>query len=359
MRGGRVARAALASTLHSVTDAARRRLDAVSYNGGAGGADWIQGAGQAQLLNSVGTGASTTAVSGTACTTGQNSPINIVDTTGTTKTAVYDSTLGALNYAYATQSTYKVEMNEHTLEVKFDVTNASTAPVASALTNGFQLPGLGWVPLTQLHFHSPSEHTINGMHYPLEMHIVNQPVNTTGTVTALVPGGVIAIMFQYTPDNTDNSFLAPILTAAPTGLNFAQYVTNPVNNSYALKNNSVEVIITGGSLNLASVVQSADPTTYYRYTGSLTTPGCSQTVLFNVLATPLSVSTTQVQKFLSLLAAAQGGISRGADNRAIVPTLSTTVVKMSKANIAIEASAAPRAVAALATLAAAVLALAL
>ena len=337
----------------------------VSYNSGAGAADWLQGAGQAQLLNSVGSGSATSSISGTSCTvatTAQNSPINIVDKTGATKTAVYDSTLGTLKYAYPVQTTYKVEMNEHTLEVKFDVTNASATPSSTALPFGLQLPGVGWVPATQLHFHSPSEHTINGLHYPLEMHIVNQPVNISGsTIAGLVPGGVIAIMFGYTPDNTANSFVDSILNVAPTSLTFAQYVTlNATNNQYVAKNNSVETIVTGGSMNLASLVLSADPTTYYTYTGSLTTPGCSQTVLFNVLATPLSVSTSQVQKFTALLAAAQGGISRGADNRAIVPILPSTTVKMSKANIAVAVvSAAPRAVAALATLAAAIMALSL
>ena len=304
---------------------------------------------------------STLSAGGAACTTGQNSPINIVDKTAATKTAVYDATLGALQYAYPVKSTYKVEMNEHTLEVKFDVTNATTTPSSTALSFGFNIAGTGWVPCTQLHFHSPSEHTINGVHYPLEMHIVNQPVNISGsTIAGLVPGGVIAILFGYGPDNNANTFVDSILNAAPSGLSFGQYVTNAASNQYIAKNNSVEALITGGSLNLATVVQAADPTTYYRYTGSLTTPGCSQAVQFNVLATPLEVSTTQVQKFLSLLAAAQGGISRGADNRAIVPIQLTTVVKMSKANIAIPVvSAAPRALAAVATLAAAIVALAL
>jgi carbonic anhydrase len=335
----------------------------VSYNSGAGAADWLQGGGQAQLLNSVGSGSATSSISGSSCTvasTAQNSPINIVDKAAATKTAVYDSTLGSLTYAYPVQTTYKVEMNEHTLEVKFDVTGASATPSSTPLSSGLKIPGVGWVPATQLHFHSPSEHTINGLHYPLEMHIVNQPVNISGTTIAgLVPGGVIAIMFGYTPDNTANSFVDSILNSAPSGLTFAQYVTvNATNNQYAAKNNSVETVVTGGSLNLATLIQSADPTTYYTYTGSLTTPGCSQTVLFNVLATPLPVSTTQVQKFTALLAAAQGGISRGADNRAIVPILTGTTVKMSKANIAVVSSAS-RAVAALATLAAAIVALAL
>ena len=328
----------------------------MSYNSGAGTAsDWIAGAGTMQVLNSVGSGL-TASTAGAACKTGQNSPINIVDKSAAAKTAQYNAALGKISYAYATPSTYKVEMNEHTLEVKFDVTNAALTPSSTALPFGMQIPSVGWVPCTQLHFHSPSEHTINGVHYPLEMHIVNQPVNLTSK-GGLVPGGVISIMFAYSPDNTANAFLDTILNNAPSGLNFATYVTAATTNQYAAKNNSVEAVITSTPLDIASLVQAADPTTYYSYTGSLTTPGCSQSVLFNVLSTPQSVSTTQVQKFLTLLAAAQGGISRGADNRAINPILATTTVSMSKPNIQI-ASAAPRAMASLAVLAAAVVALA-
>ena len=32
--------------------------------------------------------------------------------------------------------------------------------------------------LKQFHFHSPSEHTINGEHFPLEMHMVHQATGT-------------------------------------------------------------------------------------------------------------------------------------------------------------------------------------
>ena len=62
------------------------------------------------------------------------------------------------------------------------------------------------VPLNQFHFHSPSEHTINGVHYPLEMHMVHKLFTTDGTVggtpTASTGGtmakaAVIGIMFGY------------------------------------------------------------------------------------------------------------------------------------------------------------------
>lgn len=64
-----------------------------------------------------------------------------------------------------------------------------------------------------------------------------------------------------------------------------------------------------------------------RYPGTLTTPSCAQSVTFYVLQNPLPVSYRQVVQFTNLLAAAQGGISRGADNRPPNPILAGTVVR--------------------------------
>jgi hypothetical protein len=88
------------------------RATAVSYNGG--GADWVLN--QNQLLNSVGSGATTSAITGTSCQIGQQSPINVVDDvkadgTPATKSAVYNASLTPLDYDYPATSTYKVEMN--------------------------------------------------------------------------------------------------------------------------------------------------------------------------------------------------------------------------------------------------------
>ncbi len=63
------------------------------------------------------------------------------------------------------------------------------------------------IPLNQFHFHSPSEHSINGVHYPLEMHMVHKLYQTSASNTApvaantngavLAKAAVIGIMFAY------------------------------------------------------------------------------------------------------------------------------------------------------------------
>ena len=43
----------------------------------------------------------------------------------------------------------------------------------------------------QLHFHSPSEHTVNGKYYDVELHIVHKYKGTEGQL-----GAVIALFFD-------------------------------------------------------------------------------------------------------------------------------------------------------------------
>jgi hypothetical protein len=59
----------------------------------------------------------------------------------------------------------------------------------------------------QFHFHTPSEHSINGVHYPLEMHMVHKLFQASSINTTIVPANtagaylaraaVIGIMFAY------------------------------------------------------------------------------------------------------------------------------------------------------------------
>lgn len=58
---------------------------------------------------------------------------------------------------------------------------------------------------------------------------------------------------------------------------------------------------------------------YYRYNGSLTTPGCTEGILWHVMAEPLTISRAQLLAFTNVLAIVQGGMGRGGDNRLIQP----------------------------------------
>ncbi|KAL2608557.1 hypothetical protein R1flu_027130 [Riccia fluitans] len=132
--------------------------------------------------------------------------------------------------------------------------------------SGQRLDGVVFDPNTtytlgKFHFHAPSEHTINGQSFPLEMHLVHS--NTAGTKT------VIGILFK---EGAENEFLAEFW-------NFLPNLTTTPNTTIDLS-----------KLPLGS--------SYARYEGSLTTPNCSETVHWIVLLNDkITMSTAQIAAY--------------------------------------------------------------
>lgn len=120
--------------------------------------------------------------------------------------------------------------------------------------------------LLQFHFHTPSEHTIHGRHYPMEGHFVHQAAD--GSLA------VIGVMFA---EGANNEQLDPMWWSAPS---------TPGKASVAFNLNMEDLLPTNR--------------TAFRYQGSLTTPPCSEIVDWTVLQTPLSVSKTQIAAFRAL-----------------------------------------------------------
>jgi carbonic anhydrase len=99
-------------------------------------------------------------------------------------------------------------VNYAEVEAIITTTSKGSANVttANAQTDGFVVDGT-FVPLNQFHFHTPSEHTINGVHYPLEMHMVHKLfqasaadttiVAASATGAVLAKAAVIGIMFAF------------------------------------------------------------------------------------------------------------------------------------------------------------------
>jgi len=105
----------------------------------------------------------------------------------------------------------------------------------------------------QLHFHAPSEHTINGKHMDLEMHVVH--IHESGERFS-----VLGFFFDVeTGGDSENEFLTAIDVAnAPATTADAG---NPLVNA-----------------NLASFLGTVDMKRYWHYNGSLTTPPCTEGV---------------------------------------------------------------------------------
>ncbi len=126
----------------------------------------------------------------------------------------------------------------------------------------------------QLHFHTPSEHLIDGVTYPMEMHLVShqKPAQTDRPPRYLV----IAVLFRM---GESNAFVQEVLNNTPVH----QHQLLPV------LHDSVHL----HDLFMASLPE--DFNRYYHYQGSLTTPPFTESVEWLVLKTILTASPEQIE----------------------------------------------------------------
>lgn len=132
--------------------------------------------------------------------------------------------------------------------------------------------------LQQFHFHAPSENEIDGKQFPLEGHFVYK--DKKGSLA------VLALMFN---EGKANPQLTKAWQQMPAKVNQAAILTQPVDINALLPEN-VGV---------------------YRFSGSLTTPPCSEGVIWMVLEQPVSASAEQIRQFRSVL--------QHANNRPVQP----------------------------------------
>ncbi|MGY5369525.1 carbonic anhydrase [Enterobacter oligotrophicus] len=118
--------------------------------------------------------------------------------------------------------------------------------------------------LQQFHFHAPSENTVHGKKFAMEMHLVHK--NASGELV------VVAVMFDK---GAANSELEKLWGVMPGKVD--QNVTITPN------------------LDLNKLLP--ETKTFWRFSGSLTTPPCSEGVTWIVLKEPMSVSAKQLEKF--------------------------------------------------------------
>jgi carbonic anhydrase len=130
---------------------------------------------------------------------------------------------------------------------------------------GVELNGKPYA-LKQFHFHHPSEHTINGKSFPLEVHFVHAAAD--GDLA------VIGVMFL---EGSYNPSLDPIWATAPAREGKAAVAFE---------------------IDVASFLP--PESSAFRYEGSLTTPPCSETVHWTVMASPITASADQLAAFATL-----------------------------------------------------------
>lgn len=121
--------------------------------------------------------------------------------------------------------------------------------------------------LVQFHFHHPSEHLVNDKSFPMEAHFVHR--KASGSL------GVIGVLM--TTGKPNPVFAKVAATMPPTE-------GAPVKAHSGINPNGLLPTKLG----------------YYRYSGSLTTPPCSETVDWMLLADPIEVAEADVAAFAKL-----------------------------------------------------------
>ncbi|KAK8516748.1 hypothetical protein V6N13_080848 [Hibiscus sabdariffa] len=117
-----------------------------------------------------------------------------------------------------------------------------------------------------IHWHSPSEHTFDGVRFPLEVHIVHRSDQNTRAV--------VSMLYRIGQPDPFLTRISPILSVLRTERPLG--VVNPE-----------EVGIQGSS--------------YYRYNGSLTVPPCTEDVVWTVYLMIKQATENQIQQLKNVL----------------------------------------------------------
>jgi len=123
--------------------------------------------------------------------------------------------------------------------------------------------------LEQFHFHTPSEHTIDHKHYPMELHLVHHNERHEAAVIAV-----------FMEEGKHNPFFETFLEHAPSKV-------GEVNDDH------------NQLLNPSTLLP--ERKSYYLYSGSFTTPPCTEGVIWMVMHDSIEVSAEQIKKFRSLV----------------------------------------------------------
>jgi len=120
--------------------------------------------------------------------------------------------------------------------------------------------------LLQFHFHHPGEHQIEAHSFPLEIHFVHRS-----------PSSKLAVVSVLAETGAFNPSLQSIWDTMPTQTGTVE-MTNNLKISNLLPRDRA----------------------FYEYEGSLSTPPCTEQVLWLVMRQPITVSRQQVQQFAAL-----------------------------------------------------------
>ncbi|MEK7702546.1 MAG: carbonic anhydrase family protein [Nitrospirota bacterium] len=176
------------------------------------------------------------------CKTGKKqSPIDLSKTKG--------EKLNNIRFHY-NPSMLNIVNNGHTIQVDYDKGSF------------IRIDGVKY-DLLQFHFHTPSEHTIEEGRYPMELHLVHK--DKKGNLAVV---GIMMVVGKH------NDVLDTLWDNLP-----------PKEGKEHLNK----------KINMANILPPGERT--FRYSGSLTTPPCSEDVRWNVFLAPIAISNEQFLAF--------------------------------------------------------------
>ncbi len=213
------------------------------------------------------------------CEAGQSqSPINIVQTV--------PASMADLEFDYR-NSSLRLLNNGHAIQVNY--------AADSYMRIGGQV-----YKLLQFHFHSLSENAYQGHNSAMEVHLVHKSAQ-----------GELAVVGVFIEEGKHNPFIQKLWDNLPASVGHESALNH-------LQVNAADLLPANGS--------------YYHWSGSLTTPPCSEGVMWYMMKNPIEVSTSQVNTFVAML---------GHTNRPVQPLFNRSVYEVSSGRVVQTTIAAP------------------
>ena len=147
--------------------------------------------------------------------------------------------------------------------------NGHTVQVNMAAGNALQVMGRRYE-LLQFHFHRPSEERINGRQFDMVAHLVHK--DPEGRLA------VVAVLLERGPDSQPQAAIQTVWNNLPLEKGEALSAPVPLDPTHLLPEDRA----------------------YYTYMGSLTTPPCSEGVLWMVMRRPVQLTESQIAIFAKL-----------------------------------------------------------
>jgi len=199
------------------------------------------------------------------------------------------------------------KINDHTVVATYNTTKNGCTPPQ------MRIPGQGKAfEALQFHFHTGSDHALDGRYYGADMHLVHREVGGSDRLS------VLGFFFEPTDsdgiakvrdllDEWEAVAAATIIACQADGINIWSSQTPFGNQSATVKQNGSRRVVEfeqeqrklPRGFNPYDLIPAGS--SMYTYEGSLTTPPCTEIVFWNVIDTPVSISVLEFIRIVNLV----------------------------------------------------------